>query len=521
MEPDGTPAIPPVSGAPKQSGVVYTPPENPGQYIRTYAKDVASLTNTEAPQPTIEKKAPESPPKTDSTALGKSTDMGVTVDERDASPVNRADGASPKQFEQEVVALSKEDSEGVFANAQKPAPVSGMAPSQPIAPTQQVESGEADRAAILARLRAKLARQSQTSTEQPAPLPKPAPAPVIEVPVTEPEPAPVPPPPPPAPEPLPVQKPVIEAAPPRPVPPPPPVRPASEAPAPMHTFSSDFADRIDTRGASTFSVLAAQSDAGQTVSSAPSRRTTIVPLIAGLVLVVGGIGLAAGAFIFGNRASDVPYVSGVPSLIRFDESVEVSGEGVRLADEINAVANGGVVNANAIVTYVTAQQEGEEGLLSTPAPGGVLIAALGLPAPAILLRNIDRSSTVGVINAGGETRPFFVLKANSYERTFAGMLTWEATMARDLAAFYPQNTSVLLPNQTATSSTSTPTVAAPTPMPFFVDAVVANYDVRALRDSNGNTILIYGYYGRDILIIARNDAAFTALVNRIIPSTGE
>lgn len=527
MDSDGTPAIPPVSGAPKQSGVVYTPPENPSQYIRTFAKDVAALTNTPIPTSAAPAKPAEAPQQ-GTGVLGKSTDMGVTVDELDASPVNRSESASPKEFAQEVVALSQDDSEGVFANTNvvKPSEPVQTSPFKPITPTPPVTTStkteESDRAAILARLRAKLATQespvAQSAPEQviqrpSEPVPAPRPEPVIAQPAPEPMPSrtaapqfetsPVTPPLPKTPEPTPIPVSI----------------PRDASPAPMHTFSSDFADRIDTRGASTFSVLAAQSDARQTVVRTP-RRTSMVPLIAGIALVIGGIGLAAGAFIFGSRSSDVPYVAGVPSLVRFDESVEVRGEGTRLIEEIVNVANGGVVNGNAVVTYVTAQQEGESGILSTPAPGGVLIAALGLPTPAILLRNLDRSSTVGVINAGGETRPFLVLKATSYERTFAGMLAWEPTMARDLAALFPQNTSLILPIETSTTSSSTiPQAVAPTPMPFFVDVVIANHDARALRDSSGGTILVYGYHGKDILIIARNEAAFTALVNRLIPTT--
>lgn len=526
MDSDGTPAIPPVSGAPKQSGVVYTPPENPSQYIRTFAKDVAALTNTPVPASATTAKPAETPLQ-GGNVLGTSTDMGVTVDEHDASPINRNESASPKEFAQEVVALSQDDSDGIFAtnNVATHSQTPEVTPFKPITPTPQVTTNskpeEPDRAAILARLRAKLATQG-------SPVAQPTPEPVIQKP---PEPVPVPRPEPvitkPTPEPAPIRTaapqfevtPVAAPQPKAPEPQPIPVSiPRDSSPSPMHTFSSDFADRIDTRGASTFSVLAAQSDAGQTVVRTP-KRTSMVPLFAGLALVVGGIGLAAGAFIFGNRSGDVPYVAGVPSLIRFDESVEVEGEGARLAEEIVGVANGGVVNGNAVVTYVTAQQEDGGAILNTPAPGGVLIAALGLPTPAILLRNLDRSSTVGVINAGGETRPFLVLKATSYERTFAGMLAWEPTMARDLSLFFPQNTSMLLPITASTTSSSTPPqTTAPSPMPFFVDIVIANHDARALRDSSGGTILVYGYHGKDILIIARNEAAFTALVNRLIPT---
>ncbi|HWU24334.1 MAG TPA: hypothetical protein VN086_01100, partial [Candidatus Paceibacterota bacterium] len=141
-----------------------------------------------------------------------------------------------------------------------------------------------------------------------------------------------------------------------------------------------------------------------------------------------------------------------------------------------------------------------------------LIRSMNLSAPDILLRNIDDTSTVGVIRAGSESRPFMILKVNSYERTFAGMLAWEPTMAQDLASFYPP-----YPPAASTTATSSVAVATP-PSTTFTDAVVANYDVRILRDASGRSLLLYGYRGKDTLIIARDEAAFSALLARLSAS---
>jgi hypothetical protein len=283
--------------------------------------------------------------------------------------------------------------------------------------------------------------------------------------------------------------------------------------SPLHTYSSDFADHIDEQKSSTFSVLAAQSDAGQTTVSASRPRRTFVPLAAGVAMLVIGIGAVAGAYILTHKgASSSPLGLNVPSLIRFDESVEVKGTGQDLMTAISNVSQGGSVSGNVVVTYVT----GPDATSTTgiPQQGGVLIKALSLPAPDILLRNIDDSSTVGTIRAGTESRPFFILKVSSYERTFAGMLAWEQTLPQDLSILYPAYPS--LPDTTAsTTATSTPVRVVAPYTPVFTDGVVANYDVRILRDASGRSLMLYGYRGKDTLIIARDEAAFTALVSRL------
>ncbi|MDB4991928.1 MAG: protein of unknown function with transrane region, partial [Parcubacteria group bacterium] len=288
--------------------------------------------------------------------------------------------------------------------------------------------------------------------------------------------------------------------------------PGAPTPAPLHTYSGDFSDRIDQQKSSTFSVLAAQSDAGQTTVSNTRPRKTFIPLAAGVAMLIIGIGAIGGAYIFTHKNSGIGTALSVPSLIRFDESVEVKGTGADLMKAIANVAEGGSVSGNVVVAYVT----GTDATTTSgiPQQGGTLIKALSLSAPDILLRNIDAESTVGTIRAGTESRPFLILKVSSYERTFAGMLAWEQTMPRDLSILYPTYTS--LPAAQATTSSSTP-VFAPVQSftPAFTDGVVANYDVRVLRDASGRSLLIYGYKGKDLLIIARDEAAFTELVSRL------
>lgn len=514
MDPNASVPLKPLS--------TYTPQSDSSKYIRTYAKDFAALSGQTADMGTP-------PPVPNALEPEKTTitESGVTLSDYDPSPINHRDAASPKEFDQEVVDLKQSDSDGIFSRTfnkaqavQTPVSETLLMPQDAAAPLPKVEtpiipepimpsvsapmtsppavppmpepvatpiptSGEsdADREAILARLRAKVAAERAVNATAPAtseiPLRTAAPdftltlEPTLPIPLVTKD-----------------SRPATST-------------PLAEASSPLHTYSSDFADRIDTANGSTFSVLAAQSDAGQTPRSTEPRKKTIMPLLAGGGMLLIGIGAILGAYLF-TRQGVVPMATSVPSLITFDESVEVKGTGRDLMQAVANVGQGGSVQGNVIVTYVTLATTTGTGI---PQPGGVLIKDMELPAPDILLRNTAETSTVGIIRAGTEARPFMILKVNSYERTFAGMLAWEPSMASDLSTFYPPY--VITP----VDASSTP-VAASSPT-TFTDAVVANYDVRVLRDSAGKSLMLYGYLGKDLLIIARDEAAFTAIASRL------
>ncbi|MEA2701543.1 MAG: hypothetical protein QOE22_252 [Candidatus Parcubacteria bacterium] len=488
------------------------------QFIRTYAKDVAQLTNQ--PAPVIPK--PVAP-----------ADDGVMLPETDASPVNRPGGIT-KEFPQEELTLSKEDSADIFTRA--PAPQAAPAvlvrpapPPQPQAPPtpqppQPTPPDELERRqAVLARLRAKIASQTPavpvTSAYVPPPAP-PQPAPPAAyvpqqfVPTFSPFA-------PPAPQPASPQ-PAQSAPPPLGV-----VPLDTNQPSPFHSYTTDFANRIDQQQASKFSVLAAQSDAGlrTTTTASTARRGGLIPVVLAVLLIVLGAGGLYAAYRFVSTGEKTEVTLGVPSLIFADEKTELPGPDYR--QDLASAASQPLVEGNILITYITVASSTPLGLSNAPQPGGALLRLLDLGAPDILLRNVDLSSTVGVVSAGSQTNPFFILRVSSYERTFAGMLAWESRMAADLELFYPpypEPQSDPVSVATTTASTTSSLVAAP-PVALsapqgFTDAIVSNIDVRVLKDGHGRTLILYGYSDKETLVIARDEAAFTTLVARLTATRG-
>ncbi len=282
--------------------------------------------------------------------------------------------------------------------------------------------------------------------------------------------------------------------PPPPAPPPPPPAPKKEEPklAPLHTFTTDFADRIKETNASTASVLAAEQDAAPSAPKPEKReRGSLFVILAGILLIVLGAGGAYGAYIYLQTPGQIPLVPTAASPIFVNERELLSGSGSTLLESI-ATSVQKSLGANAVrLLYI-------ENASSTTN----VFQQLTLGAPPVLLRNInDEADMAGVINTGNESSPFFILSVDSYGDTFAGMLAWEPRMATDLALLYP----------IATTGTTTSRA-------LFRDEVVANHDVRVLKDAAQQTVLLYGYWSPAVLVIAKDETAFAALMDRLATS---
>ncbi|OGG68673.1 hypothetical protein A3H77_01075 [Candidatus Kaiserbacteria bacterium RIFCSPLOWO2_02_FULL_56_11] len=269
--------------------------------------------------------------------------------------------------------------------------------------------------------------------------------------------------------------------------PPPPPTPASRVEAPLHTYTSDFSERLKEEKASTATVLAAEGDIGL---RRPRRSFALnVPLIAGgILLIILGAGGAYATYRSVSLPQPVTMVPVIAAPIFVNEREEVSGGGTTLAGAL-------------VISLQNPPGAGSIRLLYTlvaTSTGNDVFHALQFPAPGSLLRNISaEGSMAGIVALEGGASPFFILKVSSYGDTFAGMLAWEPRMSADLAILFP-------PQGTTT--------------PAFVDEVIANHDARALRSPGGRSVVVYGYWDPTLLIIARDENAYTEILRRLSTS---
>ncbi len=304
---------------------------------------------------------------------------------------------------------------------------------------------------------------------------------------------------------------------------------------PLRTYSSDFTDRVKSKGASAMTILAAEQDSGHSATSvvSPQVKKTLYVVIGVGLLLVGGVGAYIGYTQYQAAHAPVVIAPTLAAPIFFEEKEEVVEKGAAIVAAIVASAGKSLSPNTVRLLYSNDATTTQE----------TLFVAARFAAPNIVRRNIvgNGASMAGILNTNGSTAPFFILGVGSYNETFAGMLSWEKTMSKDLAAIFPPYPAPVVSTTTATSTaTTTPKKPAPAAAPTkpaaraatttasttprvavtagFRDEVIANHDVRVYRDDQGRTLFLYGYWSQTVLVIARDAAAFTELAERLAGS---
>jgi hypothetical protein len=260
--------------------------------------------------------------------------------------------------------------------------------------------------------------------------------------------------------------------------------------------------------ASTATVLAAEQDSNKRFFTATSENpvrngSRWYLVVAGIVLVVvGGAGayLAYTRYLVAHMPITIPGIVQTPIFV--DSREDVSGTGAVLLQAIEQSAVDPLEPSTIRAL-----------LLEASTTDMNVLSALGVPAPGIFLRNIrSAGSMAGIVNAGGEQSPFFILSVGSYSATFSGLLSWEPTMQSDLAKLFPLYPAIV--EASSTVATTTPALSEGS----FRDETVSNHDVRVYRDLLGRSILLYGYWNQSTLVIARDPVAFIEILRRLATS---
>ncbi len=167
-----------------------------------------------------------------------------------------------------------------------------------------------------------------------------------------------------------------------------------EGPVPLRTYSGDFSGRVKKEGAVTFSVLAAEQDAGPHAATATVEspmRKKIYLAVGGLLIILGGAGAYAGYAAFQSANAPVVTDVGVVAPIFVEEREEVSGQGPALQEAmLRSIARNLPTNSVRFLYSTNATTTRDS-----------LFVTARIPAPSVLTRNVVGSkSMAGVLTAG-------------------------------------------------------------------------------------------------------------------------
>jgi hypothetical protein len=141
-----------------------------------------------------------------------------------------------------------------------------------------------------------------------------------------------------------------------------------------------------------------------------------------------------------------------------------------------------------------------------------LLPLLAPNAPDLLVRSVSPTMYLLGVHSYEGNQPLLILKTESYEQAFSGMLAWETYMRPDLLPLFNRIPPQHIEEGTATTTaTSTPTVV----QTGFIDRVVENHDARVLENSAHDILLLWTFLDRNTLVITTNESTLREIISRV------
>jgi len=109
------------------------------------------------------------------------------------------------------------------------------------------------------------------------------------------------------------------------------------------------------------------------------------------------------------------------------------------------------------------------------------------------------TTTAATLVTVPDNQTILLMKLDSFDNAYAGMLAWEPAMREDLLPLF-QSSEVL---QSIPSGAS------------WSDVSIKNKDARVLRDASGKTRLIYSFYNQNLLIITGSEGALKTVITEL------
>lgn len=324
---------------------------------------------------------------------------------------------------------------------------------------------------------------------------------------------------------------------------------------PLVTYQSDMQKYIQQNNVSNVTIAAAEAerrgknpDVGETPGQTGSFWFRLGMIFLGSLLLGGAVGLV-GYVIYRSQALPAAVNPQAP-IIAIDEvrTVPIATTDSRTgalnkltqAKDAVALSLGLVAQLQPVLATSTAQ---------TPMDARTLLPILTPGMPQTLSRTLLPTFLLGV-HAFDRNQPFLILKTDSYEQAFSGMLAWESTMHDDLLPLFaytpseriqmtPATTTATTTQITATTTGATSTSVSTystttqilqpvqTVLPgAFVDKIIENHDARVLQNNSSDVYFLWTFIDRGTILITTNPHTLKEVIVRtheapIVPIPGQ
>ena len=296
--------------------------------------------------------------------------------------------------------------------------------------------------------------------------------------------------------------------------------PKSEV-SPLQTYRGDIEQVVqEGKGVSVVSIAAAEAERrgkmpliNKTPEEIKASLKNWSMIAAGVALVLLAAGALAVVFVRQTTVLNIAEKPPAP-FIFVDEVVPVmvktgQGEKGNIMSSLQTARRSVKLSVGLIEWLYLTKQPQQEG--AAPVQAGIteLLQTIAPQIPPELMRTIEPTYLIG-IHSFEENQPFLLLRVDSYETAYAGMLLWERTLQKDMLPFFSRNPSPKLQGAASPAST-TPQLLQTS----FVDKVVENRDTRAYLNDAGDVLLLWTVLGRNIILITTNEYTLREVISRL------
>lgn len=285
--------------------------------------------------------------------------------------------------------------------------------------------------------------------------------------------------------------------------------------AAVHTLKDDLQNVVRNKKMSIVHAVALEEEKrrGQERSGAAEQKSgtrNIANVVLGvLAFAIVAAGALYGAYIYKQGKAPASSQKQDTPLFFADRTVVFPLGGSLSGSEVKRVLAQGLgaprASLGAIMRIMPTVVETEANGTQSERPSTIeeFLKATGAQAGPDLIRAFRGDFFLGIHTTAEKNSPVLVIPVSSYERAFAGLLAWEATMNDDLAPLFTLVPALTIDESGLLTSRK------------FEDGILENYDIRVLKDDSGAVKLLYSFPTRGILIIAESPDSFTEVLGRL------
>ncbi len=306
----------------------------------------------------------------------------------------------------------------------------------------------------------------------------------------------------------------------------------------LRTFQGDVADAIKKQNASVLTIALAEKKKQEgarieTLKNTPNPASTpvakpviksppanpelkknILMVALSIILITLGAGSVFGFYVLQKREATPITNSPQNTILGWSKKETLSINGLKPEELVDAIYKKRQIEGVGVgeILFLELVQTSDSQISAQD-----LFTTMKSRAPASLIRSFGNQLMFGFFNSEGSNQPFLIIRLESFDRAFDGMLSWEKTMFEDIGALFTRN---ILPVKESLplegNASGTRILSIGTPSLQFDDEAIRNKDARILKNTQGETILLYSFLDKETLLITSDERVLQELVNKLV-----